>query len=76
MKLLEGKVAIITGAASGIGRGTAVVFAEHGARLVLIDRDEAGLESLREQLAAQGGTDKPGRAGYESTHAMVGLVGR
>ena len=35
MKLLENKVAIITGASSGIGRATARLFAEHGAAIVL-----------------------------------------
>ena len=40
---LEGKVAIITGAANGIGRATAVLFANEGARLVLADVDEKGL---------------------------------
>lgn len=40
---LEGKVAIITGAASGIGAGTAERFAEEGCRMVLVDRDKAGL---------------------------------
>jgi NAD(P)-dependent dehydrogenase (short-subunit alcohol dehydrogenase family) len=51
---LEGKVAIITGAASGIGRGTAELFAEHGAKLVLIDRDAARLEQVRAQLQTAG----------------------
>ncbi len=54
MSRLSGKVVIITGAASGIGRGTAELFAEHGALLVLVDRDRPGLESVRDQLAAQG----------------------
>jgi NAD(P)-dependent dehydrogenase (short-subunit alcohol dehydrogenase family) len=54
MQRLAGKTAIITGAASGIGRGTAQVFAEHGARLVLVDRDGPGLEVVRAELAAQG----------------------
>jgi NAD(P)-dependent dehydrogenase (short-subunit alcohol dehydrogenase family) len=54
MERLAGKTAIITGAASGIGRGTAAVFAEHGARLVLVDRDGPGLETVRAELAAQG----------------------
>jgi NAD(P)-dependent dehydrogenase (short-subunit alcohol dehydrogenase family) len=36
-----GKVAIITGAASGIGRATAEVFAERGARLVTLDQNES-----------------------------------
>ena len=39
--ILDGKVALITGAASGIGRASALRFAEEGARLVLADRAEA-----------------------------------
>lgn len=41
---LEGKVAIITGAAAGIGAGTAARFVEEGCRLVLVDRDISGLQ--------------------------------
>jgi NAD(P)-dependent dehydrogenase (short-subunit alcohol dehydrogenase family) len=44
MARLEGKVAFITGAAVGIGRATAVLFAQQGARLVLADINIAGLE--------------------------------
>jgi len=54
MERLAGKSAIITGAASGIGRGTAEVFAEHGARLALVDRDGPGLATVRAELAAKG----------------------
>jgi NAD(P)-dependent dehydrogenase (short-subunit alcohol dehydrogenase family) len=50
---LRSKVAIITGAASGIGAGTAEVFAEQGARLVLVDRDGEGLEAMARSLPAQ-----------------------
>ena len=49
---LRDRVAIITGAASGIGAGTAVVFAEQGARLVLVDRDGEGLEATARELPA------------------------
>jgi NAD(P)-dependent dehydrogenase (short-subunit alcohol dehydrogenase family) len=47
---LQGKTAIITGAASGIGAGTAQLFAEHGARLVLVDQDREGLATVRASL--------------------------
>jgi NAD(P)-dependent dehydrogenase (short-subunit alcohol dehydrogenase family) len=52
---LEGKVAIITGAGSGIGRATALLFAEQGARLMLGDKTEAVFETQR-QIAAAGGS--------------------
>ncbi len=47
---LQNKVAIITGAASGIGAGTAEVFAEEGTRLVLVDRDGEGLAQVAASL--------------------------
>jgi meso-butanediol dehydrogenase / (S,S)-butanediol dehydrogenase / diacetyl reductase len=52
---LEGKVAIITGAARGIGRAAAILFAEEGARLVLADQDEEGGETTAECIRRQGG---------------------
>ncbi|KAB0496617.1 SDR family NAD(P)-dependent oxidoreductase [Pseudomonas vancouverensis] len=50
----QGPVAVITGAASGIGRGLAEHAAALGMRLVLADRDAAGLQGLSEQLQVQG----------------------
>ena len=52
MARLEGKTAIITGSASGIGAGTAELFAEEGARLVLVDRDDTTLSETAERLRA------------------------
>jgi NAD(P)-dependent dehydrogenase (short-subunit alcohol dehydrogenase family) len=40
--ILEGKASLVTGAASGIGRATALVFADEGAKLLLADVDETG----------------------------------
>ena len=48
---LEGRVVLLTGAAGGIGRATAAVFAAEGARLALIDKDGPGLDRLRDELA-------------------------
>ena len=51
---LEGKVAIITGAASGFGRATAVRFAREGARVVVVDLDEPGGAETVDQIRAVG----------------------
>ncbi|PMZ99058.1 MULTISPECIES: SDR family oxidoreductase [unclassified Pseudomonas] len=51
---LAGKVAIITGASSGIGRAAAKLFARHGANLVLTARRQAELEQLAADLTAAG----------------------
>jgi 3-oxoacyl-[acyl-carrier protein] reductase len=47
---LQGKTAVITGAASGIGAETALAMAENGAGLVLLDINEAGLKLQQEKL--------------------------
>lgn len=48
---LQGRTAIITGAGSGIGRASAKLFAEEGARLALVDRNAAGLEETRRLMS-------------------------
>lgn len=53
--LLEGKVALITGGANGIGRATALRFSREGAHLVISDLDEQGLNEVCEQIEAEGG---------------------
>lgn len=50
MKNLEGRVAVVTGAASGIGRATALRLAERGCTLALADVNEAGLEEVVKTL--------------------------
>ena len=57
MKLLEGKVAIVTGAARGIGEGVALKFAEHGASIAFTYVSESSAEkanALQEKLATFG----------------------
>ena len=52
-RLLEGKVAIVTGAACGIGAATVRRMAAAGARVVAADRDEEGLDALTRDLGKQ-----------------------
>jgi NAD(P)-dependent dehydrogenase (short-subunit alcohol dehydrogenase family) len=52
---LEGKRCLITGAASGIGRATAIAVAGRGAELFLTDRDGDGLERVAAEIRAGGG---------------------
>ena len=56
MGRLDGKVTIVTGAASGIGRASAVLFAREGARLVLVDRDADGLSETAKAIQKEDGT--------------------
>ena len=56
MSELNGRVAIITGAASGIGRATAELFAENGAVVVAADLDEAAGKHLADELSERGST--------------------
>jgi NAD(P)-dependent dehydrogenase (short-subunit alcohol dehydrogenase family) len=52
---LTGKTVLITGAASGIGRATAVAFAKEGAHVAMIDRDGAELKTTAALVEAAGG---------------------
>lgn len=79
MKLLEGKTALITGAARGIGKAIALKFASEGANiaftdLVLNDDMAAGLEATRKEIEAVGVTCRAyagNAANFEETEAVV-----
>jgi 3-oxoacyl-[acyl-carrier protein] reductase len=55
MKLLEGKVAIITGSGRGVGRAAAELFAEHGASVVVNDLDEQPAAEMVAAIQEKGG---------------------
>jgi 3-oxoacyl-[acyl-carrier protein] reductase len=55
MGKLDGRVAIVTGAASGIGRGIAGAFAEEGAAVAAADRNEEGAREVVSDIAGRGG---------------------
>lgn len=55
-KILEGRVALVTGASRGIGAAVAKLFASHGAHIVALARTVGGLEELDDAIAAAGGT--------------------
>jgi NAD(P)-dependent dehydrogenase (short-subunit alcohol dehydrogenase family) len=53
---LKGRVALVTGSASGLGRATAVALAEAGAHVAVADINESGSEETRVQIAGNGGS--------------------
>src|SRR5262249_55082726 len=66
MRIIRGRKALITGAASGIGRAIALALAREGADLFLIDHDVAGIEGTAEEAAGHG---------IEALHAACNLAG-
>jgi NAD(P)-dependent dehydrogenase (short-subunit alcohol dehydrogenase family) len=52
---MDKKVAIVTGATSGIGRATAITFAENGYQVVAIGRKQKEIELLKEEITVKGG---------------------
>lgn len=55
-KRFDGRVVLITGAAGGLGRVSAVRFAREGAHLILTDSNDAGLEHAAAQVREAGAT--------------------
>jgi 3-oxoacyl-[acyl-carrier protein] reductase len=55
MGKLDGRAAIVTGAASGIGRGIAEAFAEEGAAVAIADKNEQGAQTVADGIGGRGG---------------------
>jgi NAD(P)-dependent dehydrogenase (short-subunit alcohol dehydrogenase family) len=71
---LEGKRAVVTGAASGIGRASAELFAKEGARVIASDVNEAGLAETLENIKKAGGKARGTVASVSDDAAVKELV--
>ena len=69
-----GKVAVVTGAANGIGRATALAFANSGAKVVVVDRDSSGGEATAGIIRQQGGDAKFIAADVTKSADVAGYV--
>jgi NAD(P)-dependent dehydrogenase (short-subunit alcohol dehydrogenase family) len=71
---LTGKRAVVTGAASGIGRASARIFAREGSAVVAVDRAEEGLAETVAMIAAAGGTAMAVTADVGDEDAVAGFI--
>ena len=76
MSRLEGKVALITGGAGGIGRETAVLFAKEGAQVVITDVNDAGGQETLELVKAHNAAAVYLRADVSSAEDCEAMVAR
>jgi 3-oxoacyl-[acyl-carrier protein] reductase len=74
MKLIKGKVAIVTGAAAGIGAGVGRLFAAEGAHVFLVDLDGAGVKKVAAEVKAEGGSAFGFEANARHRDAMAEIV--
>jgi NAD(P)-dependent dehydrogenase (short-subunit alcohol dehydrogenase family) len=76
MKAFAGRVAVITGGASGLGRALAFRFAREGVKLALADVDERALAATRAELEAAGATAIAAPCDVSSASEVEALAGR
>lgn len=71
---IAGKVALITGAASGMGRATAQLFASEGAKVAIVDVQQQALDGVAKEIAAQGGTVRAWTCDLSKRESIPALV--
>src|SRR5713101_403969 len=71
---LKGKVAIITGAGSGIGEATAIIFAREGARVSLAGRHQARIKAVTDRILTEGGEAVAIQADVSDARQVQNLV--
>jgi NAD(P)-dependent dehydrogenase (short-subunit alcohol dehydrogenase family) len=74
MKRLEGKVAVVTGGNSGIGRATAREFSEQGARVVISGRDQQTLDEAKREIGGDVLTVKADVSDLADTDRLFAVV--
>lgn len=78
--LLAGRVILVTGASSGLGRAASLSFARHGATVALLARNEAKLEAVYDEIVAAGGPEPAmfpydlGMADDRSLETLAGTI--
>ena len=73
---LQGRIAIVTGAARGMGKEAALLFAREGAKVAVIDLNEASVEAVAAEIAADGGNAIGIAADITSSQAVSAMVER
>ena len=76
VETIDQQLALVTGAGSGIGRATAILLAQLGAKVVITDRNPQSLQETQQQIQAQGGQAFCETADVSDWTAMQALADR